>query len=144
MVLNCFSVFKKPVLMESVFRSRFCSHDLLNVCRELNLEDSIEELMRELGADEQGRISYQEFLRRRLALRPEIEALKNIRPQQPEYLQTSSENSLGEGKMSWEFDSGARDLSPEPHSLQQLVASAPHPASGNLLDLANKVNECMN
>lgn len=96
--------------------------------------------MRELGADEQGRISYQEFLRRRLALRPEIEALKNSRPQQPEYLPTSSENSLGEGKMSWEFDSGARDLSPEPHSLQQLVASAPHPASGNLLDLANKVS----
>lgn len=109
------------------------------MCRELNLEDSIEELMKELGADEQGRISYQEFFKRRLALRPEIEAIKSSKPQQPEYLPTSSENSLGEGKMSWEFDSGARDLSPEPHSLQQLVSSGSHPGSGNLLELANKV-----
>lgn len=78
------------------------------MCRELNLEDSVEELMRELGADEQGRISYQEFLRRRLALRPEIEALKHEQSRYhsngtlepaptstPEYLPTSSDNSLG-------------------------------------------------
>lgn len=67
------------------------------MCRELNLEDSVEELMRELGADENGRISYEEFLRRRLALRPEIDALRNV-PQPhatPDYLPTSSENSLG-------------------------------------------------
>lgn len=74
----------------------------MTVCRELNLENSVEELMRELGADESGRISYQEFLRRRLALRPEIEALragKNRSHSQnthtPEYLPTSSDNSLG-------------------------------------------------
>lgn len=71
------------------------SQDLLTVCRELNLEDSLEELMRELGADEQGRISYQEFLRRRLALRPEIEALRG-QPHTRDYLPTSSDNSLGE------------------------------------------------
>lgn len=59
--------------------------------------------MRELGADEHGRISYQEFLRRRLALRPEIEALRSGRHRTsshhthtPEYLPTSSDNSLGE------------------------------------------------
>ncbi|KAL6423768.1 hypothetical protein ACFW04_010323 [Cataglyphis niger] len=73
--------------------------DLLTVCRELNLENSVEELMRELGADEQGRISYQEFLRRRLALRPEIEALRAGKRRSsphhtPEYLPTSSDNSL--------------------------------------------------
>lgn len=56
--------------------------------------------MRELGADEQGRISYQEFLRRRLALRPEIEALRAGKRRSsphhtPEYLPTSSDNSLG-------------------------------------------------
>jgi hypothetical protein len=81
----------------------FCSQDLLTVCRELNLEDSLEELMRELGADEQGRISYQEFLRRRLALRPEIDALRGGESAgtqvhcrgTPEYLPTSSDNSLG-------------------------------------------------
>ena len=57
--------------------------------------------MRELGADEHGRISYQEFFRRRLALRPEIEALKSGKHRAisqtniPEYLPTSSDNSLG-------------------------------------------------
>lgn len=73
------------------------------MCRELNLENSVEELMRELGADEHGRISYQEFLRCRLALRPEIEALRSGKHRTsphhthtPEYLPTSSDNSLGE------------------------------------------------
>lgn len=39
---------------------------------------------------------------------------------------------------SWEFDSGARDLSPEPHTLQKLVEAAGG-GTGNMLDLANKV-----
>ncbi|KDR23021.1 hypothetical protein L798_02176, partial [Zootermopsis nevadensis] len=135
------------------------SQDLLTVCRELNLEDCLEELMRELGADEQGRISYQEFLRRRLALRPEIDALRGsegVGTQAhcrgtPEYLPTSSDNSLGAtsggGKLheSWEFDSGARDLSPEPHTLQKLVEAAggsllTSGATGNMFDLANKLH----
>lgn len=58
--------------------------------------------MRELGADEHGRISYQEFFRRRLALRPEIEALRAGKRRSsphhthtPDYLPTSSDNSLG-------------------------------------------------
>lgn len=33
--------------------------------------------MLQLGADSQGRISYEQFLQRRLALRPEIDALKH-------------------------------------------------------------------
>ncbi|KAG9428298.1 Colorectal mutant cancer protein [Apis mellifera carnica] len=123
------------------------SQDLLTVCRELNLENSVEELMRELGADEHGRISYQEFLRCRLALRPEIEALRSGKHRTsphhthtPEYLPTSSDNSLGtiSGRHErWEFDSGARDLSPEPHTLQKLVEAAAG-GTGNMLDLANK------
>lgn len=40
---------------------------------------------------------------------------------------------------SWEFDSGARDLSPEPRSLQKLVEAAAG-GTGNMLDLANKVS----
>lgn len=197
------------------------SQDLLTVCRELNLENSVEELMRELGADEHGRISYQEFLRCRLALRPEIEALRSGKHKTsphhthtPEYLPTSSDNSLGKHSTSlipfvvdrnfrvshlrekksavwrnvssigeltdrgenrtavsilfclctnavsfgtgdtvfrvclgtvsgrherWEFDSGARDLSPEPHTLQKLVEAAAG-GTGNMLDLANKVS----
>ena len=39
----------------------------------------------------------------------------------------------------WEFDSGARDLSPEPHTLQKLVEAAAG-GTGNMLDLANKVS----
>lgn len=79
----------------------FYSQDLLSVCRELNLEDSLDELMRELGADENGRISYEEFLRRRIALRPEIDALRsrcttNMKHQcTAEYLPASSDNSFG-------------------------------------------------
>jgi hypothetical protein len=52
----------------------------------------------------------------------------------------------GGGKLheSWEFDSGARDLSPEPHTLQKLVEAAggsllTSGTTGNMLDLANKV-----
>ncbi|XP_046397760.1 colorectal mutant cancer protein [Ischnura elegans] len=142
------------------------SEDLLSICRKLNLEQCVGELMQELGADEQGRISYQGFLRRRLELAGQVEAAArclgegdttateeeeeeeegghwggggrgdsehtktplsnansgsggNIR--QPEYRQpTSSENSLGAGsggrQERWEFDSGARDLSPEPQA----------------------------
>lgn len=46
--------------------------------------------MLQLGADSQGRISYEQFLQRRLALRPEIDALKG-----PTIRDTASENSQG-------------------------------------------------
>lgn len=72
------------------------SRDLLTICRQLNLEDSVDDLMKELGADKTGRISFDEFVRRRLELRTEINALqvRNYDPL-PEYLPTSSDNSLG-------------------------------------------------
>lgn len=52
--------------------------------------------MKELGADKTGRISFDEFVRRRLELRTEINALRihNYDPL-PDYLPTSSDNSLG-------------------------------------------------
>ncbi|VEN42486.1 unnamed protein product [Callosobruchus maculatus] len=87
------------------------SQDLLSICKELCLEDSIDELMLQLGADSQGRISYDQFLQRRLALRPEIDALKNSSKD------NTSENS--QGKLdSWEWDSGARDMSPVPKNIK--------------------------
>lgn len=46
------------------------------ICRELSLEDSLDEIMLQLGADSQGRISYEQFLQRKLSLRSEIDALK--------------------------------------------------------------------
>ncbi|KAF2903127.1 hypothetical protein ILUMI_03055 [Ignelater luminosus] len=89
------------------------SQDLLAVCRELSLEDSIDELMQQLGADAQGRISYEQFLQRRLALRPEIDALRNTKN-----IDNASDNS--QGKLdSWEWDSGARDMSPVPKPLMR-------------------------
>ncbi|XP_008201557.1 colorectal mutant cancer protein isoform X3 [Tribolium castaneum] len=80
------------------------SQDLLAICRELSLEDSLDELMLQLGADAQGRISYEQFLRRRLALRPEIDALKHTK---------DNSRKLD----SWEWDSGARDMSPVPKTI---------------------------
>ncbi|RZF48714.1 hypothetical protein LSTR_LSTR011344 [Laodelphax striatellus] len=121
------------------------SHDLLYICRELNLESSVEELMKELGADSDGRISYNAFSRCRLALRSEIEALRSATPRES-YLPTSSDNSLGGKPDTWEFDSGARDLSPEPHTLQRLVEAAAGvnalstTSTANLLQLANKLH----
>lgn len=46
---------------------------------------------------------------------------------------------------SWEFDSGARDLSPEPNTLYKLIEAAGGTVSGcsnDLLELANKVSLC--
>lgn len=75
--------------------------------------------MRELGADEHGRISYQEFLRRRLALRPEIEALRAGKRRgsphhthTPEYLPTSSDNSLGKDHLRVRIFRTSRDKYP--------------------------------
>lgn len=45
--------------------------------------------MLQLGADAQGRISYEQFLERRLALRPEIDALKHLKHD------NASDNSQG-------------------------------------------------
>ncbi|XP_018327585.1 colorectal mutant cancer protein [Agrilus planipennis] len=90
------------------------SNDLFSICKELNLEDSIGELMQQLGADAQGRISYEQFLRSRLALRPEIDALKHSKHD------VASDNSQGKLDQ-WEWDSGARDMSPIPKSLVQKV-----------------------
>ncbi|GLG94549.1 Uncharacterized protein GBIM_01746 [Gryllus bimaculatus] len=173
------------------------SQDLRNMCRELNLEHSLEELMRELGADELGRVSFEEFLRCRLALRPEVDAAPprpaplpgparsrraamrqpavpppplepppapaapapppppHHQQQQlqrhratPEYLPTGSDHSLGAASAgkheSWEFDSGARDLSPEPHALQKIVEAAGSSlgagSSSGMFELANKLH----
>lgn len=65
-------IYKYPLIYEN---SLFCSQDLLAVCRQLNLEHCVGEIMEQLGADENGRISYSEFLRRRMQLINEINAL---------------------------------------------------------------------
>ncbi|CAH2296212.1 colorectal mutant cancer isoform X1 [Pelobates cultripes] len=110
-------------------------NDLLMVCRQLNMEESVAEIMHQLGADETGKISFQEFTRCRMQLVREIRKEevdlsddsgknKKLADRMPPW-PIGSENSLGAlsgARESWEYDSGARDLhSPDPqsHSIMQ-------------------------
>uniref|UniRef100_A0A480DTX1 Colorectal mutant cancer protein isoform 1 n=4 Tax=Sus scrofa TaxID=9823 RepID=A0A480DTX1_PIG len=101
-------------------------NDLLMVCRQLNMEESVAEIMNQLGADENGKISFQDFTRCRMQLVREIRKeevglsersdnsckKKKLRDRIASW-PTSSDNSLGAvsaARESWEYDSGARDL----------------------------------
>ncbi|XP_016103786.1 colorectal mutant cancer protein isoform X1 [Sinocyclocheilus grahami] len=105
------------------------------VCRQLNMEDSVAEIMGQLGADERGNISFEDFTRCSMQLVNEIrkeegqlsllssDSEKRTLHEHVASWPTSSENSLG-ARESWEFVSGARDLqSPDLQSLTQV-----HPA----------------
>ncbi|XP_075457668.1 colorectal mutant cancer protein isoform X1 [Ascaphus truei] len=105
-------------------------NDLSMVCRQLNMEESVAEIMHQLGADESGKISFQDFTKCRMQLVREIrkeevelsdDSCKNKkRCDRISSWPTGSENSLGAlsaARESWEYDSGARDLqSPDPQS----------------------------
>ncbi|XP_074788763.1 colorectal mutant cancer protein isoform X2 [Athene noctua] len=96
------------------------------VCRQLNMEESVVEIMHQLGADENGKISFQDFSQCRMELVQEIRkkevelSVKSDDSCKKEKLRdriaswpTSSNNSLGAlsgARESWEYDSGARDL----------------------------------
>lgn len=56
--------------------------------------------MLQLGADAHGRISYEQFLQRRLALRPEIDAIKSTDGHSPCPRDTASDNSQGNSSVS--------------------------------------------
>uniref|UniRef100_A0A4W4GNH0 EF-hand domain-containing protein n=1 Tax=Electrophorus electricus TaxID=8005 RepID=A0A4W4GNH0_ELEEL len=94
-------------------------NDLLMVCRQLNMEDSVPEIMRQLGAHETGRISFEEFAQRRMQLLTEIrreEGQLKLSESETRKLRehiaswpNNSENNLG-ARERWEHDSGARDL----------------------------------
>ncbi|KAM5261766.1 colorectal mutant cancer protein isoform 3-T3 [Hipposideros larvatus] len=120
---------------------RLSRNDLLMVCRQLNMEESVAEIMNQLGADENGKISFQDFTRCRMQLVREIRKeegglfeksdnsckKKKLRDRIASW-PTSSDNSFGAlsaARESWEYDSGARDLqSPDLQSqpaLQKLL-----------------------
>eukprot|EP00076_Gallus_gallus_P046382 XP_413971.4 colorectal mutant cancer protein isoform X1 [Gallus gallus] len=101
-------------------------NDLLMVCRQLNMEESVAEIMHQLGTDENGKISFQDFSQCRMQLVREIRKeevelsvksddsckKKKLRDRIASW-PTSSNNSLGAlsgARESWEYDSGARDL----------------------------------
>lgn len=56
----------------------FYSQDLVSALQELGLEGAINvsDLMQQMGADTQGKVSYEQFLQCRLSHRTEIEALR--------------------------------------------------------------------
>ncbi|KAL6058268.1 hypothetical protein STEG23_030905, partial [Scotinomys teguina] len=47
-------------------------NDLLMVCRQLNMEESVTEIMNQLGTDESGKMSFQDFTRCHMQLVGEI------------------------------------------------------------------------
>lgn len=69
-------------------------NDLQAVCHELNLKGSLQELLLQLGADSEGKISYEQFLQKRLDLKLEIDALKYHSA-----LDTASDNSFSQGNL---------------------------------------------
>ncbi|XP_070545684.1 colorectal mutant cancer protein-like isoform X3 [Ptychodera flava] len=185
-MLCCKGVDGEPTISDTVSSKHKQSeiHDLLMMCKQLNMEDSVQEIMHQLGADESGRISYNEFAKCRMQLMNEINSAaqqidnnngndadpvetkcdstnsgSNPNLQVPKMTSwpTSSDNSMGEFysknygacsggvRESWEYDSGARDLSPEPNTLQKLMdgATSGGGASGqssNFLELANTLH----
>ncbi|KAG7476568.1 hypothetical protein MATL_G00084370 [Megalops atlanticus] len=123
-------------------------NDLLMVCRQLNMEESVAEIMDQLGADERGKISFEDFTRCRMQLVNEIrkeEGALSLRSDDSDKKKlreriaswpTSSENSLGAlsgARESWEYDSGARDLQ-SPDLQQQPQQQQQQPALQKLLE----------
>lgn len=51
----------------------FISEDFIFMCRQLNLEDSAEEIMQQLGMNSQSRISFNDFIRCRSHVMSEME-----------------------------------------------------------------------
>lgn len=136
--------------------------DFLFMCRQLNLEDSVAEIRVELGMSESDHISFDDFLRCRARVMaatqdPEDPDLASdtsgFHTQHPNITSwpTMSSDSLGahSGRPeSADYDSGARDLSPEPISLTHLmqshdpsaVQSVQEMGSGQVLDLADRLH----
>ncbi|NXQ86973.1 CRCM protein, partial [Nyctibius grandis] len=78
-------------------------NDLLMVCRQLNMEESVAEIMHQLGADENGKISFQDFSQCRMEL------IREIRKEEVE-LSVKSDDSCKKKKLrdriaSWPYSS---------------------------------------
>ncbi|KAL0607589.1 LINE-1 retrotransposable element ORF1 protein [Plecturocebus cupreus] len=124
------------------FQTSGFKNDLLMVCRQLNMEESVAEIMNQLGADENGKISFQDFTRCRMQLIQEIRkeevdlsaksdnsCTKKLRDRIASW-PTSSDNSLGVIAHSNSYY-GGRDLTLLPR-LEYSVAIMAH-CSLNLL-----------
>ncbi|KAL5019871.1 hypothetical protein ScPMuIL_002763 [Solemya velum] len=141
--------------------------DFITMCRELNMEDAAAEIMAQLGMESNSRISFDDFIRYRSQVMREAEQTKYIddtgidsdtsglakAQNNVASWPTMSSDSLGaiSGKPdSVDYDSGARDLSPEPVNLQHLMESHDPSAiqqlndkvlnGSDFLELANRVS----
>ncbi|KAL8562165.1 hypothetical protein ACOMHN_042000 [Nucella lapillus] len=138
--------------------------DFVFMCKQLNLEDSVREIQQEFGMADDTRMSFPDFLRCRqrvmmaaVAMEGEDAGMESdtsgvhTHPPQITSWPTMSSDSLGahSGKPeSADYDSGARDLSPEPLSLTLLMKSHDPSAvrdvqdmgSGQVLDLADRIS----
>ena len=134
--------------------------DLLEMCRQLNMEDSVEEIMAQLGVVQHGRISFHDFLRCRMQLIAEIEherlreqrlSLSGVQSQQNDNdpdLHGASDNRI-DVPPNYVYDSGAHGLISESPSLFNLLRT--HHAElleqcqnndmlVNLLDVSNSLH----
>ena len=115
------TIFKQIFLYFSLFR-----HDLLAVCRELNMEEAVQDIMEQLGAGETGRISCQEFISCQRKLKGEISSLAK----QDSGL--SSHPSLGELDAKLEGQ-GSVGMGSDPNLPQNLNKYGSWPNSDNSL-----------
>ncbi|MFT7798064.1 colorectal mutant cancer protein [Arapaima gigas] len=109
-------------------------NDLLMVCRQLRMEESVAEIMDQLGADKLGKISFEDFTRCYMRLVNEIRkeerelSLKSSNSDKKELQDhvaswPSSKNSFGVlfgARERWEYDRGVQDLQSSDVHHQQL------------------------
>ncbi|KAJ8311750.1 hypothetical protein KUTeg_011105 [Tegillarca granosa] len=86
-------------------------NDFIFMCQRLNMEESAQEIMENLGmTSPESRITFLDFLRCRTQVMSE------------NYLDETGAHSCKPDSL--DYDSGARDLSPEPSNIQQLTESS--------------------
>lgn len=140
--------------------------DFIFMCQQLHMEESAHEIMQQLGMNTDSRLTFQDFLHFRTQVMSDLDPCQfadepvvdldtsGVGNQHTNVTSwpTMSSDSFGglSGKPdSWDYDSGARDLSPEPTSLHQLMESHDPSAlkivqedtkSTDLLEVANRLH----
>ncbi|XP_076081451.1 colorectal mutant cancer protein-like isoform X4 [Mytilus galloprovincialis] len=141
-------------------------NDFIFMCQQLNMEESTHEIMNQLGMNTNSRLTFQDFIHFRTQVMSDLDAcqfsedptidldtsgLGNQHTNVTSWPTMSSDSFGGlSGKPdSLDYDSGARDLSPEPTSLHQLMEShdpttlkivQEDTKSTDLLEVANRLH----
>ncbi|XP_071140232.1 colorectal mutant cancer protein-like isoform X1 [Mytilus edulis] len=141
-------------------------NDFIFMCQQLNMEESTHEIMNQLGMNTNSRLTFQDFIHFRTQVMSDLDVcqfsedptidldtsgLGNQHTNVTSWPTMSSDSFGGlSGKPdSLDYDSGARDLSPEPTSLHQLMEShdpttlkivQEDTKSTDLLEVANRLH----